>query len=110
MKMSSTDTTSSVTVTDSTTGKGRVIVVGSANHDITTYTNSIPKLGETVIGDSVETSHGGKGANQAVQAACLDIADVHMVCRIGKDTFGEAVMDNFREYYSRNQYIYIYIY
>lgn len=76
--------------------KGRVIVVGSANHDITTYTKSIPKLGETVIGDSVETSHGGKGANQACQAACLDIADVHMICRIGKDTFGEAVMDNFR--------------
>lgn len=43
---------------------GRIIVVGSSNQDLTSYTNLIPKLGETVMGQRFEVSPGGKGANQ----------------------------------------------
>ena len=43
---------------------GTLIVVGSSNQDLTTYTESIPKLGQTVLGQRFEVSPGGKGANQ----------------------------------------------
>jgi ribokinase len=81
------------------TSLGQVIVVGSANQDLTSYTPTIPKLGQTVLGSRFETSCGGKGANQAVAAAGLDIANsVHMVCRVGNDSFGQALISNFREF------------
>ena len=42
----------------------KIIIVGSSNQDLTSYTNTIPKLGETVLGERFEVSAGGKGANQ----------------------------------------------
>ena len=70
-----------------------VVVVGSANQDLTSYTSVIPKLGETVTGESFATSSGGKGANQARAAASLS-QDVHMVCRVGDDVFGKDLLEN----------------
>jgi ribokinase/non-canonical purine NTP pyrophosphatase (RdgB/HAM1 family) len=75
---------------------GRVVVVGSANQDLTTYTSVLPQLGETIMGDTFQTSCGGKGANQACASASLGMAPVSMVCRVGKDVFGEALLGNFR--------------
>ncbi len=77
---------------------GGVVIVGSANQDLTSYTSIIPKMGETVMGSSFETSCGGKGANQAVCAASLGIApSVTMVCRVGQDAFGADLLSNFRK-------------
>jgi ribokinase/non-canonical purine NTP pyrophosphatase (RdgB/HAM1 family) len=74
---------------------GRVVVVGSINQDLTTYTSSLPVLGETVLGESFQTSRGGKGANQACAAASLQMAAVSMVCRVGgADSFGSALLDD----------------
>ncbi len=42
----------------------KIIVVGSSNQDLTSYTNSIPTMGQTVMGQRFEVSPGGKGANQ----------------------------------------------
>ncbi len=81
----------------STSSPGLVAVVGSANQDLTTYTTRFPVKGETVLGKSFEHSCGGKGANQAVAAASLGIAPVSMICRVGKDTFGDAILSNFRK-------------
>jgi ribokinase len=39
--------------------------------------------------------YGGKGANQAVMAAKLG-AEVTMVCKVGRDVFGEGTLENFR--------------
>lgn len=72
-----------------------VVVVGSANQDLTSYTNALPVLGETVMGDTFETSCGGKGANQAKAAASLGLAPVTMVCRVGDDVFGAALLQDF---------------
>ena len=47
----------------------RVIVVGSANTDLTVKADRLPRSGETVFGDEFVVSYGGKGANQAVAAA-----------------------------------------
>jgi len=74
----------------------RIAVVGSANVDLTTFTNQFPKPGETIFGQKFDLGFGGKGANQAV-AARLCGADVFMVARVGSDLFGPATIENFRK-------------
>src|SRR5713226_711550 len=74
----------------------RIAVVGSANIDLTTFTNQFPKPGETIFGQKFDLGFGGKGANQAV-AARLCGADVFMVARVGSDLFGPATIDNFKK-------------
>ena len=69
-------------------------MVGSANVDLTTFSDRFPKPGETIFGDSFDLGWGGKGANQAV-AARLCGAEVAMVARVGEDLFGPATIANF---------------
>jgi len=72
----------------------RIAVVGSANTDLTTFSDTFPRPGETIFGKSFDLGFGGKGANQAV-AARLCGADVVMVAKVGHDLFGEATIKNF---------------
>jgi ribokinase len=74
----------------------RIAVVGSANVDLTTFTDRFPKPGETIFGQRFDLGFGGKGANQAV-AARLCGADVFMVARVGSDLFGPATIENFKK-------------
>jgi len=74
----------------------RIAVVGSANVDLTTFTDQFPKPGETIFGQKFDLGFGGKGANQAV-AARLCGADVFMVARVGDDLFGPATIRNFEK-------------
>ncbi|HYA64266.1 MAG TPA: ribokinase [Candidatus Sulfotelmatobacter sp.] len=74
----------------------RIAVVGSANIDLTTFTEQFPKPGETIFARKFNLGFGGKGANQAV-AARLCGADVFMVARVGSDLFGPATIENFRK-------------
>ncbi len=55
----------------------------------------LPSSGETVVGETFYTAPGGKGANQAVAAARLG-ANVRMVGRVGKDTFGHTLLEDLR--------------
>jgi len=71
-----------------------VVVVGSANVDLTTFTDRFPRPGETIFADRFDLGFGGKGANQAV-AARLCGARVSMVARVGDDLFGPATVANF---------------
>lgn len=71
-----------------------IVVVGSANVDLTTFTDQFPRPGETIFGREFHLGFGGKGANQAV-AARLCGARVSMVARVGDDLFGKATIDNF---------------
>src|SRR5580693_7592020 len=71
-----------------------IVVVGSANIDLTTFTDHMPRPGETIFGREFHLGFGGKGANQAV-AARLCGARVSMVARVGDDLFGEATIQNF---------------
>jgi ribokinase len=68
-------------------------VVGSANVDLTTFTDEIPRPGETLFGKRFDLGFGGKGANQAV-AAALCGARVSMMARVGDDLFGGATIEN----------------
>ena len=71
-----------------------IVVVGSANVDLTTFTDLFPRPGETIFGREFHLGFGGKGANQAV-AARLCGARVSMVARVGDDLFGPATIENF---------------
>lgn len=72
-----------------------VCVVGSANLDLSAYTDRLPAAGETVRATRFATGFGGKGANQAVTAARLGAA-VALVARVGDDSFGRDTLAHFR--------------
>lgn len=74
----------------------KVLVVGSLNMDLISTTLKFPNEGETVTGQAFSTAPGGKGANQAVQAALLG-ADVTMVGKVGDDIFGTQIITSLSE-------------
>lgn len=69
-----------------------IVVVGSINMDLVTTVATMPRAGETLIGQSFATHPGGKGANQAVAAARLG-QQVKMIGMLGDDDFGRALRD-----------------
>src|SRR5260370_8787138 len=69
-------------------------VVGSANVDLTTFNDVLPRPGETIFGKKFDLGFGGKGANQAVAARHCG-ANVGMVAKVGSDLFGPATIKNF---------------
>jgi ribokinase len=73
-----------------------VIVFGSINLDLVARSPRIPAPGETLTGDSFETLPGGKGANQAVAVARLDVP-TQLVGRVGGDAFGQTLLQGLRE-------------
>jgi len=75
----------------------RIAVVGSANTDLITFSDTFPRPGETIFGQNFDLGFGGKGANQAI-AARLCGAEVVMVARVGNDLFGEATIKNFASF------------
>lgn len=73
-----------------------VVVVGSANLDYTVRVPRLPEPGETVLGSGLLTSHGGKGANQAVAARRAGAA-VTFIGKRGADGPGEAIARRLQE-------------
>lgn len=70
-----------------------VIVVGSLHYDIIVSSSRLPRIGETLPGCSWMSKCGGKGGNQAVEAARHGAA-TYMVACVGKDEFGTRLLDN----------------
>lgn len=66
-----------------------VTVVGSYAVGLVMRVDRAPGAGETVIGSEFSDGPGGKGSNQAIQAARLG-ADVALVAAVGRDAFGAA--------------------
>ena len=64
-----------------------IVVIGSMNQDIIMKISRMPELGESMMVDECILAAGGKGSNQAVQAAKLG-ADVSMIGSVGKDAMG----------------------
>lgn len=65
-----------------------VAVCGSLHLDILVDAPHLPRLDETAVGQSWRQACGGKGGNQAAQAARLG-ARVAMIGRVGGDAFGQ---------------------
>jgi len=72
-----------------------ILVVGSLNTDLVVQAPHFPLPGETISGGDLQVIPGGKGANQAVAAARLG-ANVSMLGRVGKDNFGDFLLDNLK--------------
>ncbi len=67
-----------------------VVVIGSANLDLTVAVERLPREGETVLGGELLLADGGKGANQAV-AALRAGAQVRFLANLGRDPFGDRI-------------------
>jgi ribokinase len=71
-----------------------IVVIGSINTDLTIKVPHFARCNETVLGNGdFATTQGGKGANQAVAAAAGGLP-VHMIGKVGADTFGDAAIAN----------------
>ncbi|MCB5907017.1 ribokinase [Streptomyces pinistramenti] len=68
-----------------------VLVVGSANADLTVRVDRRPGAGETVLGTDLVESAGGKGANQAAAAARIG-SRVGLLARVGGDAYGTLLL------------------
>ena len=71
---------------------GHVVILGVFVADTAYRANRMPRLGETVLGNSFSLGPGGKGSNQAVAAGRLGV-QVSMISRLGKDDFGKMALD-----------------
>ena len=72
-----------------------ILVVGSLNADLVVRAPRFPQPGETISGEDLKVIPGGKGANQAVAAVRLG-ASVSMLGRVGKDNFGDFLLENLK--------------
>lgn len=68
-----------------------IVVIGSLNMDIVIEADRHPQMGETLLGQNARFIPGGKGANQAVQAARLG-ARTTMIGAVGADSFGQDLL------------------
>lgn len=83
---------------------GKIVVIGSLNFDIITKQKRLPQIGETLTCDSISFCGGGKGANQAVQAAKLGIP-TYMIGAVGRDLFGDELMKRLSRYQVDTTYV-----
>lgn len=74
------------------TKRPRILVVGSFVMDLIVKADRLPGDGETIVGKSFQMFPGGKGFNQAVQAARLG-AQVEMVGCLGSDANGKQMLE-----------------
>jgi ribokinase len=71
----------------------RIAVVGSLNYDILIEGGTLPRQGETAPAAAWAPKCGGKGGNQAIEAARHGAA-VRMIGAVGRDHFGDALLAN----------------
>ncbi|KWX73052.1 ribokinase [Paenibacillus riograndensis] len=81
-----------------------IVIIGSLNMDMVVRTSRAPNAGETLFGQGFALSPGGKGANQAAAAARLG-ADVQMIGRVGRDTFGSELLEVMRKEHINTEHI-----
>ncbi len=72
-----------------------VIVCGSLHLDIVVRAPNLPRLDETAVGSAWAKICGGKGGNQAVQAAKAGARTAMIGC-VGQDDFGDMLLVNLR--------------
>lgn len=70
----------------------KIVVIGSANTDMTVKTSHLPLPGETILGGNFFMNQGGKGANQAVAVQRLG-GDLLFVAKLGADVLGKQALN-----------------
>jgi ribokinase len=71
-----------------------IVILGIFVADTAYRAGRMPKMGETILGESFALGPGGKGSNQAVAAAMASGggAPVHFITRLGRDDFAKIAL------------------
>ena len=83
-------------MTDGVRKAAAVAVVGSLHYDILVSGADRPRRGETLFGEAWAPKCGGKGGNQAIEAARHGAATA-IVGAVGEDEFGDALLSRLGE-------------
>ncbi|MEM9637070.1 MAG: ribokinase [Pseudomonadota bacterium] len=75
---------------------GKVVILGVFVADTAYRADRMPRMGETVLGNSFALGPGGKGSNQAVACARIG-ADTHIISKLGQDDFAKLALDTWAE-------------
>lgn len=75
---------------------GQVAILGVFVADTAYRADRMPRMGETILGNSFALGPGGKGSNQAVACARIG-AETHMISKLGKDDFAKLALDTWSE-------------
>ncbi|NWG17632.1 MAG: ribokinase [Chloroflexi bacterium] len=84
----------------------RIAVLGSLHLDILVNAPSRPRTGETLAGSRWWLQAGGKGGNQAAQAARLG-GDVYMIGRVGQDDFADKLLRSLTQAGVHTDYVFV---
>ena len=74
----------------------KVLVLGSINIDFVSFVSRYPQPGETLVSNDFGIFQGGKGANQAIALAKLDIPTL-MLGKVGKDVLSDLALSSLQE-------------
>lgn len=77
-------------------GRKPLVIVGSVNADMMLQVDRFPKPGETLSAKSMNTSAGGKGANQAAAAASLGYP-TYFLGQVGTDANAQLLKDSLQK-------------
>ena len=76
--------------------KRGVVILGVFVADTAYRAGRMPRMGETILGESFALGPGGKGSNQAVAVGRLG-EPVTFITRLGDDAFGEMAVRTWQE-------------
>jgi ribokinase len=71
----------------------KILIVGSLNMDLVVQIETMPMVGETILGRDVQYFPGGKGANQACASGKLGGQATMLGC-VGADGFGNSLLQS----------------
>ncbi len=74
----------------------KVLVLGSINIDFVSFVSRYPRPGETLVSNDFGIFQGGKGANQAIALAKLDVPTL-MLGKVGKDILSDFALSSLQE-------------
>lgn len=88
-------------------GQNHILLVGSANMDLSLNMYKVPEAGETVIDDGgLAYVPGGKGANSAVALARLG-AECTFCAKVGADLHGQKLYEFYKSVGLRTEHLYV---
>ncbi len=74
----------------------KVLVLGSINIDFVSFVSRYPQPGETLTSNDFGIFQGGKGANQAIALAKLDVPTL-MLGKVGEDVLSDLALSSLQE-------------
>lgn len=83
-----------------------IVFIASCNVDLISYVKRMPRMGETLMGNSFKTGFGGKGANKAIACSRLG-SRCAVVAKLGNDLFGRDYLKNFEENKIQTDHVFV---